>query len=258
MSAKNSGWRGFFLPRVTKQSVHVYGSEGAVQRECRRQTETSSWVIHAFSAIRNHYITVMLILTFLNLLAIPKGVAFVDDLQHFRAWEIFNLFSDTVFVLDILVNFRMGVITDERVILNPKEIRHHYLKSWFALDMISAFPLDYIILIAKVILNVFIVYYLSCKLDLPCVPYSRALLSVFVTYTYAYFFDFKPQAPVLKSHQCRYTLFLYVADETELWVVMTSMVAGALMYTLMVANIAAVMTSGDAPSKAYRSKVCFL
>ncbi|XP_066575841.1 potassium/sodium hyperpolarization-activated cyclic nucleotide-gated channel 1-like [Amia ocellicauda] len=143
------GWRSLFLPRVTKQSLHVYGSEAAVQKECDRQRETSSWVIHPFSAIRNYYILLMLVLTFLNLLAIPIGIAFLDSEHHFRAWEIFNLFSDTVFVLDILVNFRMGVITDQKVILQPKEIRHHYLKSWFALDLISAFPLDYIILIAK-------------------------------------------------------------------------------------------------------------
>lgn len=36
---------------------------------------------------------------------------------------------------------------------------------------------------------------------------------------------------------------------------MTSMVSGALMYTIMVANAAAMMSNVDAPSKVFKSKV---
>jgi len=35
----------------------------------------------------------------------------------------------------------------EQVILDPKLIAKHYLKSWFALDLISSIPLDYIVLV---------------------------------------------------------------------------------------------------------------
>lgn len=35
----------------------------------------------------------------------------------------------------------------EQVILDPVLIAKHYLKSWFALDLISSIPLDYIVLI---------------------------------------------------------------------------------------------------------------
>lgn len=45
------------------------------------------------------------------------------------------------------------------------------------------------------------------------------------------------------------------SDEVELWIVMTSMVSGALMYTVMVANAAAMMTNVDAPAKIYKNKV---
>ncbi|CAB1347292.1 unnamed protein product [Coregonus sp. 'balchen'] len=44
-------------------------------------------------------------------------------------------------------------------------------------------------------------------------------------------------------------------DEVELWIVMTSMVSGALMYTVLVANATAMMTNVDAPAKAYKNKV---
>lgn len=35
----------------------------------------------------------------------------------------------------------------EQVILDPKEIAHHYIHSWFFLDLLSSIPLDYIFLI---------------------------------------------------------------------------------------------------------------
>ena len=35
----------------------------------------------------------------------------------------------------------------EQVILDPKLIARHYLKTWFFLDLISSIPLDYIFLI---------------------------------------------------------------------------------------------------------------
>lgn len=50
------------------------------------------------------------------------------------------------------VSFRLrpGVVTNDyadEIILNPKEIARHYLKSWFVLDFISSIPMDYIYLI---------------------------------------------------------------------------------------------------------------
>lgn len=35
----------------------------------------------------------------------------------------------------------------EQVILDPKQIRRQYMRSWFFLDLISSIPLDYIFLI---------------------------------------------------------------------------------------------------------------
>ncbi len=46
--------------------------------------------------------------------------------------------------------FFAGIIADnfaDEIILEPKEIALHYLKTWFFLDLISSIPLDYIILL---------------------------------------------------------------------------------------------------------------
>ena len=43
-----------------------------------------------------------------------------------------------------------GIIADnfaDEIILEPKLIAKHYLKTWFFLDLVSSIPLDYIILL---------------------------------------------------------------------------------------------------------------
>jgi len=43
-----------------------------------------------------------------------------------------------------------GIIADnfaDEIILEPRQIAKHYLKTWFLLDLISSIPLDYIILL---------------------------------------------------------------------------------------------------------------
>jgi len=47
--------------------------------------------------------------------------------------------------VDIILNFRTGIVLDgpdSEIILDPKQIRIIYLKTWFAVDFISTFPFD--------------------------------------------------------------------------------------------------------------------
>lgn len=46
------GWRALLLPQLNRQSLYVYGSEMAVEKECMRQLESGVFVIHPFSLIR--------------------------------------------------------------------------------------------------------------------------------------------------------------------------------------------------------------
>lgn len=46
------GWRALLLPQLNRQSLYVYGSEMAVEKECMRQLESGVFVIHPFSLMR--------------------------------------------------------------------------------------------------------------------------------------------------------------------------------------------------------------
>ena len=54
----------------------------------------------------------MMAITFLNLIGIPMEIAFLDG-RSGLAWEGFNVFSDTLFLIDVALNFRMGIITED-------------------------------------------------------------------------------------------------------------------------------------------------
>lgn len=117
----------------------------------------------------------MLFLLVANLIILPVAISFFNDDLSIR-WIAFNCLSDTIFMIDIVVNFRTGVYlikhkpstflvslivhvylanetgimqqdNSEQVILDPKLIARHYLRTWFFLDLISSIPLDYIFLI---------------------------------------------------------------------------------------------------------------
>ncbi|XP_068215106.1 potassium/sodium hyperpolarization-activated cyclic nucleotide-gated channel 2 isoform X6 [Palaemon carinicauda] len=91
----------------------------------------------------------MLFLLVANLIILPVAISFFNDDLSTR-WIAFNCLSDTIFLIDIVVNFRTGIMqqdNSEQVILDPKLIAKHYLKTWFFLDLISSVPLDYIFLI---------------------------------------------------------------------------------------------------------------
>lgn len=63
-SKATCGWKALLLPQLNRQSLYVYGSEMAVEKECLRQLQSGVFVIHPFSPLRylthsgRHFLTV--------------------------------------------------------------------------------------------------------------------------------------------------------------------------------------------------------
>jgi hypothetical protein len=92
----------------------------------------------------------MLLLMMSNLVILPWGITFFED-QNTPPWITFNVISDTLFLLDLIFNFRTGIPgEDGHIVLDPREIRSQYLRSWFVVDFISSIPVDYIFLIVDI------------------------------------------------------------------------------------------------------------
>ncbi|XP_054160495.1 potassium/sodium hyperpolarization-activated cyclic nucleotide-gated channel 2-like [Oppia nitens] len=138
-----------FQPSDNKLAMKLFGSKKALMNERLRQKESGLLIIHPCSTFRFYWDLCMLLLLVANLIVLPVAISFFNDDLSTR-WIAFNCLSDTIFLLDIAVNFRTGIMNPdlpEQVILDPKLIARTYMRSWFFLDLISSIPLDYIFLI---------------------------------------------------------------------------------------------------------------
>ncbi|XP_041758807.1 potassium/sodium hyperpolarization-activated cyclic nucleotide-gated channel 2-like [Coregonus clupeaformis] len=134
-------------PGVNKFSLRMFGSHKGVAAEQARVKSFGVWIIHPYSDFRFYWDIVMLLLMMCNLVILPWGITFFED-QKTLPWISFNVISDTCFLVDLVLNFRTGILEgDDQIILDPKVIRMHYLKTWFVVDFISSIPMDYIFLI---------------------------------------------------------------------------------------------------------------
>ncbi|KAM4540093.1 potassium/sodium hyperpolarization-activated cyclic nucleotide-gated channel 2 isoform 1-T3 [Odontesthes bonariensis] len=134
-------------PGVNKFSLRMFGSQKGVAAEQERVKSYGVWIIHPYSDFRFYWDIVMLLLMMSNLVILPWGITFFED-QNTRPWITFNVLSDTLFLMDLIFNFRTGIFSeDSHVILDPKEIRRQYLRTWFLVDFISSIPVDYIFLV---------------------------------------------------------------------------------------------------------------
>ncbi|XP_061102958.1 potassium/sodium hyperpolarization-activated cyclic nucleotide-gated channel 3 [Conger conger] len=137
-------------PGVNKFSLRMFGSEKAVEREQERVKSAGFWIIHPYSDFRFYWDLTMLLLMVGNLIIIPVGITFFKD-EHTPPWIVFNVVSDTFFLIDLVLNFRTGIVKEDNteIILDPQQIKIKYLRSWFVVDFVSSIPVDYIFLIVE-------------------------------------------------------------------------------------------------------------
>uniref|UniRef100_H3AWT8 Hyperpolarization activated cyclic nucleotide gated potassium and sodium channel 2 n=1 Tax=Latimeria chalumnae TaxID=7897 RepID=H3AWT8_LATCH len=137
-------------PGVNKFSLRMFGSQKAVEREQERVKSAGSWIIHPYSDFRFYWDFTMLLFMVGNLIIIPVGITFFKD-ETTTPWIVFNVVSDTFFLMDLVLNFRTGIVIEDNteIILDPKKIKKKYLKTWFVVDFVSSIPVDYIFLIVE-------------------------------------------------------------------------------------------------------------
>ncbi|XP_058504583.1 potassium/sodium hyperpolarization-activated cyclic nucleotide-gated channel 2-like [Solea solea] len=135
------------LPGVNKFSLRMFGSHKAVALEQERLKSAGAWIIHPYSDFRFYWDLLMLLLMMGNLIILPVGITFFRE-ENTPSWIIFNVVSDTLFMVDLVLNFRTGIVKEDstEILLDPRAIRLNYLKSWFLVDFVSSIPVDYIFL----------------------------------------------------------------------------------------------------------------
>ncbi|XP_074659485.1 potassium/sodium hyperpolarization-activated cyclic nucleotide-gated channel 4-like [Tubulanus polymorphus] len=135
--------RMFHVSSINKVTKKIFRSDDAIEKEQQRQFAVNRFVIHPFSKFRWYWEMLLVVVLAVDLIILPIQIAFYNDGPS-KEWDGIMLFFDVVFMVDIVINFRTGVMTEtsSEVILNSKALAIHYLKTWFFIDLVSSVPFD--------------------------------------------------------------------------------------------------------------------
>uniref|UniRef100_A0A4W2D2X4 Cyclic nucleotide-binding domain-containing protein n=1 Tax=Bos indicus x Bos taurus TaxID=30522 RepID=A0A4W2D2X4_BOBOX len=253
-------------PGVNKFSLRMFGSQKAVEREQERVKSAGFWIIHPYSDFRFYWDLTMLLLMVGNLIIIPVGITFFKD-ENTTPWIVFNVVSDTFFLIDLVLNFRTGIVVEDNteIILDPQRIKMKYLKSWFVVDFISSIPVDYIFLIVET------------RIDSEVYKTARALRIVRFTKILSLLRLLRLSRLIRYIHQWEennswgkqysYALFKAMSHMlcigygrqapvgmSDVWLTMLSMIVGATCYAMFIGHATALIQSLDSSRRQYQEK----
>lgn len=134
-----------------KMALKLFGNKAAVLLEQQRQVHNGRGVIHPFSTFRWYWDILLISFISMHVILLPVSIAFLSDDLSLH-WLILNGMSDVIFITDLALNFRTGIVdpnNQQEVILDKKIIRQKYLRGWFLLDLLSSFPFDFAYFVAS-------------------------------------------------------------------------------------------------------------
>lgn len=136
--------------RIVDKVYRYISSNYQFSHECNQNEQDGIKILinKFYLYCRFYWDLIMLFLMMSNLVILPWCITFFED-QNTLPWICFNVVSDTLFLIDLILNFRTGIPEDDNshIILDPKVIRSRYLRSWFLVDFISSIPVDYFFLV---------------------------------------------------------------------------------------------------------------
>lgn len=104
-------------------------------------------IVHPHGKFRYYWDMTTLLFMLWVVIDVPFMVAF-DVAIDVNVWDwhrIISLMVDVFFMLDVILNFNTGVEIGGIVSMDRIVIAKDYLKSWFWIDIVSAFPLDLVL-----------------------------------------------------------------------------------------------------------------
>lgn len=129
----------------------VATKEGSYLTELLTEKERKS-VVLPNSRLKNTWDAVIAVLVIWTALMLPIQLCFdnVDETLP-AVLTAFDVFTDIIFISDIILNFHVGFIVDAVVIVDKVSIRKKYFRRWFPIDLVGSFPGDTIWVIAEAI-----------------------------------------------------------------------------------------------------------
>ena len=100
-------------------------------------------------AYRRYWLLLIFMFLLYNAICVPFRLAFLDTWQHAHiiiVLSCLDYLSDLFFLLDVGLYFATPYLNEGILERGPKEIKAHYLRTWFWPDLVSSFPFDVLLL----------------------------------------------------------------------------------------------------------------
>lgn len=120
-------------------------SKPARAKPSKQDAKPQGWYINPYSNFRTRWDLLLSVVLIYNGFVIPLRLAFdmTDDLSSPLFW--LDRMVDSLFLLDILLNFRTGVIVNGGHV-SYERLAARYIRSWLVVDLVSAAPYELIFL----------------------------------------------------------------------------------------------------------------
>lgn len=120
------------------------GMELARVRRRRRKRRQHALVVNPDENFYFYWLMLVTLCVLYNLWTLIVRQSFPELQELFNdGWIGCDLFTDTVFVLDVCVQFRTGYLEQGLMVYDSRKLAGHYMRSRaFLLDLVSLIPLD--------------------------------------------------------------------------------------------------------------------
>jgi len=135
---------------VWKETLVQHVIQGKENDRDKRRREAAS-VLQQGSLIdpngrfRRRWDMVQIALLIYVAFGVPYRLGFSDSVVLWSAWFWFDAVVDIYFVSDLIVSFKTAFYNEKgELVVDAKEIRQNYYRTWFIVDISSCFPGNYI------------------------------------------------------------------------------------------------------------------
>eukprot|EP00929_Paragymnodinium_shiwhaense_P076770 TRINITY_DN3951_c0_g1_i8.p1 TRINITY_DN3951_c0_g1~~TRINITY_DN3951_c0_g1_i8.p1 ORF type:complete len:778 (+),score=112.28 TRINITY_DN3951_c0_g1_i8:130-2463(+) len=106
--------------------------------------EQPRWMLLPDSKFRCTFDAIIMAFCFYLVVSLPFLVAFDSYLSEGinSGLDALHFSIDVLFLLDLCLNFRTGMIVGAQVVMHPRIVTINYLRGWFLLDLVSSVPFE--------------------------------------------------------------------------------------------------------------------
>ena len=135
------------LPNLFKRAKPANAVEEEMashEAEIARNLWKQHRILPPSSPARDQWNQFMMLLVIYNCFQIPLSLSISFNQDAKDGFDYFDIFVDSLFWIDMFLNFRTTFIEDEVMCHDQKLIAKKYLKGWFPIDFFAVFPWQYL------------------------------------------------------------------------------------------------------------------